>query len=81
MYEVYKNDAITTYTDDGGQTNTAYEGELRVGTDFFTGAELATEDEVISRRLICDRCGFQPKEKSELTKQNGFMVCWRCIDG
>jgi hypothetical protein len=80
MYEVYKNSVIVPYEDDAGITNTAYSGERILGTDFFTGEELADLDDVISRRFICDRCGFQPNEKSELIKQNGFMVCWRCLD-
>lgn len=81
MWEVYKNKLIEAYEDAGGITNTAYDGETTLGADFFTGAELEDTDEVISRRLVCDRCGCPPKHKSELIRQNGFMICARCIDG
>ena len=81
MYETYKNDIIEPYEDAGGITNTAREGETRLGKDFFTGEELLPVDTVISRRLVCDRCGVPPKSKGELRKQNGFMVCGDCYDG
>ncbi len=79
MHEIYKNDVITPYEDAGGVTNTARAGETRLGTDYFTGEELETTDKIISRRYVCDRCGCPPDGK--LTKQAGWMVCGRCIDG
>ena len=81
MYEVYKNSIIVPHTDDAGIVNTHYVGQTTLGVDFFTGSELAPVDQVFSRHLVCDRCGYHPKEKSDLIKQNGFLVCWRCIDG
>lgn len=81
MWEVYKNKLIETYEDAGGITNTAYDGETTLGTDFFTGEELEDLDEVISRRIVCDRCGCPPKRKTDLIKQNGWMICGSCIDG
>jgi hypothetical protein len=80
MWEVYKNDTITPYEDAGGVTNTAREGELRLGNDFFTGESLAEENEVLSRRLVCDRCGCPPRDGKTLIKQAGFMLCERCLD-
>ena len=80
MYEVYKNKVIVPYEDAGGATNTVYEGETTLGTDFFTGAELEETDKVISRRLVCDRCGCPPDDKDELVKQKGWKVCKRCLD-
>ena len=81
MWEVYKNKTIVPYEDAGGVTNTAYSGETTLGEDFFTGAELEDTDAVISRRIVCDRCGCPPKDKNDLIKQNGWKVCSRCIDG
>ena len=81
MYEVYQNDIIEPYEDAGGVTNTARAGQRRVGNSFFTGEPLAAPDQVISRRLVCDRCGCPPKSKAELVKQGGFMVCRGCVDG
>lgn len=81
MWDVYKNKTIVPYEDAGGIINTAYDGETTLGEDFFTGAELEDADEVISRRIVCDRCGCAPKRKSELVKQKGWMICARCIDG
>ena len=80
MYEVNKNTVKVAYEDAGGITNTAHEGETQLGTDYFDGTELADTDEVLSRRLVCDRCGYPIKKKSELIKQAGWMVCHRCLD-
>ncbi len=81
MYEINKNSVIVPYEDAGGITNTAHAGETTLGTDYITGEELAATDEVLSRRLVCDRCGYPPKTKADLIKQNGWMVCGRCVDG
>lgn len=81
MYETYKNTTIESYEDAAGITNTARQGETQLGADFFTGEELAPTDQVISRRLVCDRCGFSVKSKKNLKKQKGFMVCKDCFDG
>lgn len=115
MWEIYKNDEIEAYEDEGGVTNTHYVGSTRLGKDFFTGEELAptysptgnsgqayddtwdgysdawdgydgvwgaeTTTDILSRRLVCDRCGDQIKSKSELIKQSGWLVCSGCIDG
>ncbi len=70
---------VTALPDIAGITNTNRLGETSLGVDFFTGAELAPIGEVISRRFICDRCGY-PTPKAELIKQAGWMVCKRCID-
>lgn len=80
MYEVYKNTVISGEADAAGITNTAYDGETKLGVDYFDGDELEDTNEVISRRLICDRCGYQIKSKAELSSQDGWKVCWRCKD-
>ena len=80
MWEIYKNDVITTYEDAGGVTNTAHEGENRLGNDYFTDEALAETDEILSRRLVCDRCSRPPKSKSDLIKQSGWLVCPECLD-
>ena len=81
MYDVNKNSVIVPVADAAGIINTAYSGQTKLGTDFFTGDQLAETDVVISRRLVCDRCGVPPKSKSDLTKQNGWLVCKECLDG
>jgi len=72
MREVYKNDVLTS-----GH----YTGERRLGTDLFTGAQLADENEVLSTQLVCDRCGCPPRYKHELVKTSaGFWIHPACLD-
>lgn len=80
MYLIHKNSVKVATADIAGITNTNNVGETNLGTDFFTGEELADTDEVLSIEIVCDRCGRFIKEKSELTKQAGFKVCKRCFD-
>lgn len=80
MYLVHKNSIKVAKADCAGITNTNNVGETNLGVDFFTGAELADTDEVLSIELVCDRCGKFVKDKSELIKQAGWKVCKRCFD-
>jgi len=81
MYDVNKNSIIVPTADAAGVVNTAYAGQTRLGKDFFTGEELAATDVVLSRRLVCDR-SFRPvKTRSELVKQNGFLILKEELDG
>jgi hypothetical protein len=79
MYDVNKNSVIVPTADAAGITNTAYAGQTRLGKDFFTGEELADTNEVLSRRLVCDRCFKPPKTRADLFKQNGYLVCKECL--
>lgn len=80
MYLIHKNSVKVAKADCAGITNTNNVGETNLGTDFFTGAELADTDEILSIELVCSMCGRFVKSKSELTKQAGVMVCRRCKD-
>lgn len=83
-YDVYKNDVIDsgTFTDLAGNTMTRPgAGERRLGTDLFTGAELADEGEVLSVTLVCDVCGIPADSKAHLTKVKGMHKCKECLDG
>jgi len=91
---IYKNDKMPSgnYTDLAGNTMTHYYGgELRLGDDAsFEGHQslnlddtltaMPVEDEYISESIDCSCCGIPVKDKSKLTKVNGFYRCSQCID-
>lgn len=80
-WDIYKNVVKVAHEDAAGITNTNGAGERILGTDYFTGAELADEDEVLTRRRICPRCLYPIKYGEPLIKQkSGYHVCSRCAD-
>lgn len=80
MYLTNKNSVITPYEDTGGITNTNRSGERALGTDFYTGEELADLDTTLSRMTVCPRCAEPLKRHEPMIKQGGHRVCCRCAD-
>ena len=80
MYLIHKNSIKVARADIAGITNQNNVGETNIGKDFFTGEELAPVDTVFSIELVGDRSGKFVKKKSELVKQDGWLIAKRFLD-